>query len=75
MAGPLADYIFEPIMLSSGNLASILGRIFGTGSGAGTALLLELSAGCMVIIGIGSYANPFLRSMESTSVQDKKVEK
>ena len=74
MAGPLADYIFEPIMLSSGNLASILGRIFGTGSGAGTALLLELSAGCMVIIGIGSYTNPFLCRMESTLVQDKKLE-
>lgn len=69
LAGSLADYIFEPLMMPSGILAPILGRIYGTSSGAGIALLFELCAGCMVIIGIATYAFPILHGVESNATK------
>jgi DHA3 family macrolide efflux protein-like MFS transporter len=42
IAGPLADYVFEPAMHPGGQLASSLGRIFGTSDGAGIRVLFVL---------------------------------
>jgi len=52
IAGPLADYIFEPAMMPDGSLTPILGRIFGNGSGAGMAVFFELCAIGMILIGL-----------------------
>lgn len=54
VAGPLADYIFEPIMMPDGWLAPILGKIFGVGSGSGIAVLFEICAIGMLLIGLVS---------------------
>lgn len=64
LAGPLADYVLEPAMMPEGNLAPIFGGIFGTGPGAGMALLYVICAVCMLLIGIGGYASPALRNVE-----------
>ncbi|MEA5605607.1 hypothetical protein [Nostoc sp. UHCC 0252] len=40
IAGPLADNVFTPALQSEGILVGILGELFGTGTGAGIALLL-----------------------------------
>ncbi len=63
-AGPLADGVFEPAMKPNGTLAPILGWIFGTGSGAGIALLYVISSLCMLVIGLGGYAFRVLRDVE-----------
>lgn len=65
IAGPLADYVFEPAMRLDGILAPVLGSVFGVGSGAGIAVLFELCAWCMMLIGIGSYAFPILRHTDN----------
>jgi len=38
LAGPLAEWVFEPLLLSNGILADSLGKIIGIGAGRGTGL-------------------------------------
>jgi MFS family permease len=64
IAGPLADGVFEPAMKPDGTLAPIFGWIFGTGGGAGIALLYVISSLCMLAIGLGGYAFRVLRDVE-----------
>lgn len=64
IAGPLADYVFEPAMMPGGSLAPILGGVFGTGAGSGMALQLALFSFIVVLICLGSYAFPALRDIE-----------
>jgi MFS family permease len=64
MAGPLADYLFEPAMKPEGIFAPIFGGIFGTNPGAGMALLYVLCALCMLLVGLVGYAFPVLRHVE-----------
>lgn len=64
LGGPLADYVFEPAMKPGGNLAPVFGGIFGTGAGAGMALLYVFCAICMLLIGLAGYAFPALRNVE-----------
>ncbi|MGD2183723.1 MFS transporter [Lusitaniella coriacea] len=64
IAGPLADRIFEPAMMSGGVLAPFFGGIFGTGRGAGMALLYVISSVSLLLVGVGGYALPVLRGVE-----------
>ena len=64
IAGPLADYVFEPAMMPGGSLAPILGGVFGTGEGSGMALQFTLFSFIVVLICLGSYAFPVLRDIE-----------
>jgi MFS family permease len=66
LAGPLADYIFEPAMKPDGNLAAIFGGMFGSGSGAGMALLYVICALGMLSVGLVGYAFPLLRDVEDS---------
>lgn len=64
IAGPLADHVFEPLLLPDGVLASTAGLIFGVGHGRGAALLLSLvglSAGLVALAGL---LHPRLRRLE-----------
>ncbi|MBD2523664.1 MFS transporter [Nostoc sp. FACHB-133] len=65
IAGPLADYIFEPAMMPDGSLAPILGWIFGTGKGSGMAVLYFISSLGMLLIGLSGYAFRTLRDVET----------
>lgn len=64
MAGPLADYVFEPTMQPGGLLAGILGRIFGTGEGSGMALQYALFSLVGGLIGLSGYLFPTLKDLE-----------
>ena len=64
IAGPLADYVFEPAMMSGGSLAPILGWMFGTKRGAGMALLYVISSLGILLIGLSGYAFRTLRDVE-----------
>ena len=65
LAGPLADHLFEPAMQPGGTLASLFGPLFGTGPGAGMALLYAVMALWIVLVGIGGYAFRTLRHVET----------
>ncbi|HEY9667209.1 MAG TPA: MFS transporter [Coleofasciculaceae cyanobacterium] len=64
LGGPLADYVLEPAMQPGGSLAPVFGGIFGTGAGAGMALLYVSCSICMLLIGLTGYAFPMLRNVE-----------
>jgi hypothetical protein len=64
ISGLLADRVFVPAMKPDGTLAPLLGWIFGTGGGAGIALLYVISSLSMLVIGLGGYAFRVLRDVE-----------
>lgn len=65
VGGPLADYVFEPIMKGKNFISTIIGPVIGTGQGRGIGLLLIISGLVFVIIGIFSYINPKIRHLEA----------
>jgi MFS family permease len=68
LAGPLADYLFEPAMLAGGSLANlfggILGDLVGSGSGSGMALMFVITGSLGVLVGLAGYAVPAVREVE-----------
>jgi hypothetical protein len=65
LAGPLADFIFEPLMAADGTLASTVGAIIGVGPGRGIGLLFVL-IGCLILAGLALAARyrPLVRFEE-----------
>ena len=63
-AGPLADYVFEPLLAPGGALAGSLGRLIGVGVGRGIGLLFIL-LGCSLLVFLAVAASyPRLRNLE-----------
>ncbi len=64
IAGPMADYIFEPLLTRHGALASSVGRVIGTGTGRGIALVFILMGVLVVITVIVSLLYARLRRLD-----------
>ena len=64
LAGPLADYVFEPGMESGRVLNSAFGWLIGSGPGSGMALQFAFSGLFALIIGLGSYLFSTVRNAE-----------
>ena len=60
-AGPLSDYVFEPMMAEGGALAGTLGPIIGTGPGRGIGLMM-LVFGVFPIVAAGLTGSFFIVS-------------
>jgi MFS transporter, DHA3 family, macrolide efflux protein len=69
IAGPLGDNVFAPKFREGGSLVNVLGRLFGTGTGAGFALLYVICAMCMFLIGLIGFRVQSLQNLE-TSLPD-----
>lgn len=65
IAGPLADYVFEPAMQPGGALSGVFGGLVGTGPGAGMGLMFVLGGGITGLIAILAFTVPSLREVES----------
>ncbi|URD52967.1 hypothetical protein [Chroococcidiopsis sp. CCNUC1] len=64
IAEPLADDVFEPAMQPGGNLARLLGGVFGTHPGAGMAVMYVSTSTCLLLVGLGGYACHSLRDLD-----------
>ncbi|BAZ49873.1 major facilitator superfamily MFS_1 [Nostoc sp. NIES-4103] len=64
LAGPLADYVFEPLLASDGLLAGSVGKIIGVGNGRGIGLLFIVLGIITVIVTISGYLYKPLRTVE-----------
>ncbi|MGJ3251631.1 MAG: MFS transporter [Elainellaceae cyanobacterium] len=64
MAGPLADQMFEPLLMPGQKLLPGLDHIFGVGPGAGMAVLYVLCSLCMMLIGSIGFFIRNLRDIE-----------
>jgi len=63
IAGPLADYVFEPAMQSGGALSSIFSPWVGNGPGSGMSLMFILSGAFAVGFALLAYKFPMLREV------------
>ena len=65
-AGPLADYVFEPMMREGGLLYnSFIAKIIGVGPGRGIGLIFVLAGLGAILITVIAYLNPRVRNIES----------
>jgi DHA3 family macrolide efflux protein-like MFS transporter len=64
IAGPLADYVFEPLLVVGGPLAGSVGRIVGVGEGRGIGLLFVAAGALAMLVTIGSFLHPRIRLLE-----------
>jgi len=64
LAGPLADYIFEPAMASGGALAPLFGPIVGVGPGAGMGLMFLGTAAFGALMSLSGYLFRPVRCVE-----------
>jgi hypothetical protein len=65
LAGPLADWVFEPAMRPGGALAATFGWLTGTGPGAGMGLLIALTGVAGIAVGLIGYAIPAIYQAET----------
>lgn len=63
-AGPLAERVFNPLLMPGGALEHSVGRVLGVGPGRGIALMYVLIGGFMVAITLVLYASPRMRRLE-----------
>jgi DHA3 family macrolide efflux protein-like MFS transporter len=65
-AGPLADRVFKPLLVSGGALAdTFVGRLIGTGPGRGVGLMF-ICLGVLTLLTVGlASLNPRLRGLEA----------
>jgi MFS family permease len=64
VAGPLADWIFEPAMRVGGILTPLFGGLVGTGAGAGMGLMFVIFGIGGVLVGITGFSVPIVRNAE-----------
>ncbi len=67
VAGPLADFVFEPALKPGGSLAGILGPLVGTGPGAGMGAMFLFTCVMGVTISIVGYLTPAIRNLERSA--------
>ncbi len=64
VAGPLAQYVFEPLLAQGGPLAGSVGRFIGTGPGRGIGFLFIIMGGLTLLLVVCGYLYPRLRLLE-----------
>lgn len=64
IAGPVADYVLEPLMSSSNAFSLFFAPIVGMGKGTGMSLMLVLSGIFGILVGLSGYLIPVVRDVE-----------
>lgn len=64
LSGPLAEYVFNPLLAPGGALAGSVGQVIGVGPGRGIGLLFIVLGALTIVATIGGYMYPRLRRVE-----------
>jgi MFS transporter, DHA3 family, macrolide efflux protein len=64
VAGPLSEYVFQPLMNVTGRLAPSVGSVIGVGPGRGIALLFIVTGLLAIVVSALGYLNPRMRYVE-----------
>jgi DHA3 family macrolide efflux protein-like MFS transporter len=64
LAGPLADDVFEPLLATTGPLATSVGKIIGVGQGRGIGLMFIFAGMLTTLAAVGAYTHPRIRRVE-----------
>jgi len=62
--GPIAERVFNPLLMPGGPLADSVGRVMGVGPGRGIGLMFVLFAVLVTAMTVLLYANPRVRRLE-----------
>lgn len=65
LGGVLADYVLEPLMMGSSPLQSVLSILFGTGKGAGIAVVFFIVGTIGAVISFLCLRNPMYKTLDS----------
>ncbi|MEO3857158.1 MFS transporter [Acrocarpospora sp. B8E8] len=65
LAGPLAEYVMEPLLSPGGGLSGNIGTLIGTGPGRGIAFLILLDAVILAAVAMAVLTVPRLRRVET----------
>jgi MFS transporter, DHA3 family, macrolide efflux protein len=65
MAGPLADFVFEPAMQPGGRLVEQFSWLVGVGPGAGSALIVIFAGLFGIMVGFSGYFFQKIRNVET----------
>ena len=71
IAGPLSDRILEPAMKSQNSFSFLFAPIFGSGAGAGMALLYVCCAIAMFLVGAVGFRLPPLHQLENAVSEEQ----
>ncbi len=64
LAGPLADFVFEPALQAGGPLVPLFGWLVGSGPGAGMGLIVLGCGLAGLVSSLGAYLVPVVRDIE-----------
>ena len=64
LVGPLAEFVFGPLLMPGGGLAGSVGRVLGVGEGRGMGLLAVITGSLIVITTALTYLLPSVRRLE-----------
>ena len=73
ITAPLAEFVFEPMLLENGTLAQSVGQIIGVGPGRGIGLVFILTGLFNISVVIAGYLYPRIRRVED-ELQDAMVD-
>lgn len=62
--GPLADYVFAPLLMEGGALAGSLGQVMGVGPGRGIGLLIGIAGLLLAVTAVLLYRMKSVRELE-----------
>jgi hypothetical protein len=65
VAGPLADFVFEPAMESDTLMASTAGQVVGTDPGSGMSVMFIIFGSLAFATAVASYSIPMIRNVET----------
>ena len=65
VAGPLAEYVFQPLLTPTGLLADSIGPLLGTGEGRGIGLLFVIVGIFIMAVTLAAYFYPRIRLVEN----------
>ena len=65
LAGPLADRVFEPLLMADGALANNVGQVIGVGQGRGMGLIFVIAGSLIALVSAAGYLYPRLRQLEN----------
>ncbi len=74
ISGPLADYVFNPLLNENGLLAESLGPLFGVGPHRGIGLLFFITGILMSLVGLFFWKNRNISKLETVANSIKNVE-
>jgi MFS family permease len=64
ISAPLAEYVFEPLLLAGGPLAGSVARVVGVGAGRGMGLLLIITGVANTLVLVAGYLQPRIRRIK-----------